>query len=52
MIDDNKRRTGTLQTMQKIRAPSEFLDQNALGGLTGLDQRKLNIMYCKNAKRI
>ena len=38
--------------MQKIRAPSEFLDQNALGGLTGLDQRKLNIMYCENAKRI
>lgn len=36
--------------MQKIGAPNEFLGQNALGGLTGLDQRKLNIMYCENAK--
>ena len=36
--------------MQKIGAPGEFLGQNALGGLTGLDQRKLNIMYCENAK--
>ena len=35
--------------MQKIGAPNEFLGQNALGGLTGLDQRKLNIMYCENA---
>ena len=35
---------------KKIGEPGEFLGQNALGDLTGLDQRNLNIMYCENAK--
>lgn len=50
ILDNTGTRTGVLQTMEKIGEPGEFLGQNALGDLTGLDQRKLNIMYCENAK--
>ena len=36
--------------MQKKGDPSFTLGQGALGGLSNLDQRKLNIMYCESAK--
>ena len=36
--------------MQKKGDPSFTLGQGTLGGLSNLDQRKLNIMYCEGAK--
>ena len=36
--------------MRKKGDPSFILGQGAHGGLSNLDQRKLNIMYCESAK--
>ena len=44
------KKIGTKQSMQKKGDPSITLGQGALGGLSNLDQRKLNIMYCESAK--
>ena len=38
------------KTMQKKGDPSFTLGQGALGGLSNLDQKKLNIMYCEGAR--
>ena len=48
--DKNGKKIGTKQTMQKKGDPSFTLGQGALGGLSNLDQRKLNIMYCEGAR--
>ena len=49
-LDKNGKKIGIKQSMQKKGDPSFTFGQGSLGGLSNLDQRKLNIMYCESAK--
>ena len=49
-LDKNGKKIGIKQSMQKRGDPSFTFGQGSLGGLSSLDQRKLNIMYCESAK--
>ena len=49
-LDKNGKKIGIKLSMPKKGDPSFTFGQGSLGGLSNLDQRKLNIMYCESAK--